>query len=110
MSTYRKPAGGAEPASRRDAAELARLRAQLIQRAALERYALREPAAGLQAAGDGVVRAAGVAVGLVRRFWLPLGVLMVAGLFTRLGPALRVARMGLAVWQVARLLRHGRGG
>jgi hypothetical protein len=39
---------------------------------------------------------------------LPLGALAAAGLLTRLRPALRVARLGLTVWQVARLLRDAR--
>lgn len=93
---------------RRDAAQLARLRELLTQRAALERYALQETTADLQAASHGVVRIAVTAVGLVRRFWLPLSALAVAGLFRRLGPALRVARIGLSVWQVVRMLRDVR--
>src|SRR5262245_5285356 len=81
-SIWRQGAGAADMSARRDAVELARLREQLVQRAVLERYALRETTADLQAAGDGIVRIAVTTVGLVRRFWLPLTALTAMALVT----------------------------
>ena len=92
----------------RDAVELERLRQLLIVRAALERSALKEATEDMQMATDVVLRVGGFVVGLVRRFWLPLGALAAAGLFKRLGPALRLARTGLAIWQTARLVLAAR--
>jgi hypothetical protein len=105
MSMSGKGAVVAKTLIRRNAAELAQLRELLIQRAALERYALRATTEELQAASDGIVRIAATAVELVRRFWLPLGALAVAAMFRRVGPVLRVARTALTLWQTARLLR-----
>ena len=92
----------------RDAVELERLCQLLIVRAALERRALQGATEDMQMATDGIVRVGGIVVSLVRRFWLPLGALAAAGLFKRLGPALRLARTGLAIWQTARLVRAAR--
>jgi hypothetical protein len=92
----------------RDAVELERRRRLLILRAALERSALQGATEDMQMATDRIVRVGGIVVTLVRRFWLPLGVLAAAGLFNRLGPMLWVARTGLAIWQTARLVRAGR--
>ena len=94
--------------SGRDAVELDRLSQLLIVRAALERSALQGATEDMQMAADGIVRIGGFVVTLVRRFWLPLGALAAAGLFKRLGPALRLARTGLAIWQTARLVRAAR--
>ena len=92
----------------RDAMQLERRRQLLIVRAALERSALQGATEDMQMAADGIVRVGGIVVTLVRRFWLPLGALAAAGLFKRLGPALRLVRTGLAIWQTARLVRAGR--
>ena len=92
----------------RDAVELERLRQLLIVRAALERRALQGATEDMQMATDGIIRVGGIVVSLVRRFWLPLGALAATGLFKRLGPALRLARTGLAIWQTARLVRAAR--
>lgn len=92
----------------RDAIELGRLRRLLIQRAALERWALRDTTEDLQDTGDRIVHVGAVAVGVVRKYWLPIGALVGLALFKRAGSALRLARIGLTIWQASRLLRAAR--
>ena len=89
----------------RDSVELERLRRSLIERAALERLALQGATEDLQAASDRIVGIAVTVVTLVRRYWLPVGMIAAASLFKPLRPALRLAQTGLAIWQVARQLR-----
>ena len=91
------------PAS--NAAELERCRQVLIARAAYERHAMWETTEELQAATDRFARIAIVGVRLVRRYWLPAGVLLAGILFKRVRPVLRAAQTGLAVWQTVRLMR-----
>lgn len=69
---------------------------------------MRDATQDLQIASDRVARIALLGVTLVRRYWLPLGIVL-AGTFTRRArPLLRIARTGLAVWQTVRLLRAAR--
>lgn len=93
-------------AAARSATDLALSRELLVARAALERQAMREATQDLQIASERIARLAVVAVSLVRRYWLPAGLLLAGGLFKRTRPLLRMARMGLAVWQTVRLLRR----
>lgn len=93
---------------RASAAELRRCREILIARAQLEREAMRDATQDLQVASDRIARIAIVGVTLIRRYWLPLSVLLAGGLFKRARPVLRIARTGLAIWQTARLLRAAR--
>ena len=78
----------------------------LIARATLERAAIRDATHDLQIASERIARMALVGVTLVRRYWLPVGVLLAGGLFKRTRPFLKMARTGLAVWQAVRLLRR----
>ncbi len=93
---------------RASAAELRRCREVLIRRARLEREAMHDATEDLQVASDRIARIAIVGVTLVRRYWLPVSVLLAGGLFKRTRPVLRIARTGLAIWQAARLLRAAR--
>jgi hypothetical protein len=93
-------------AARNSAANLKARREMLIARAALERSAIRDATQDLQIASERIARIALVGASLVRRYWLPAGLLVAGGLFKRVRPFLRVARTGLAVWQTVRLLRR----
>ena len=93
-------------AAARNSAALQASREILIARAALERAAIREATQDLQIASERIARIAVVGVALVRRYWLPAGLLLAGGLFKRTRPFLRMARTGLAVWQTVRLLRR----
>ena len=86
--------------------ELERARQALIARAALERHAMGEATQDLQIATDRIARFAIIGIRLVRRYWLPAGLLLAGGLFKRTRPVLRLARTGLALWQTVRLLRN----
>ena len=92
--------------ARSSAADLRASRELLIARAALERTALRDATQDLQIASERIARIAVVAVSVLRRYWLPAGLLLAGGLFKRARPFLRMARTGLAVWQTVRLLRR----
>jgi len=81
-------------------------REMLIARAALERAAIRDATQDLQIASERIARIAVVGVSLVRRYWVPAGLLLAGGLFKRARPFLKMARTGLAVWQAVRLLRR----
>jgi len=83
-------------------------RETLVARAALERAAIRDATQDLQIASERIARIAIGGVTLVRRYWLPVGVLLAGGLFKRTRPFLKMARTGLAVWQTVRLLRAAR--
>ena len=91
-----------------NAVELERCRQVLIARAALERHAIRATTEELQEASDRFARVAIVGIRLVRRYWLPAGVLIAGAFFKRVRPMLRAAQTGLAVWQTVRLLRQAR--
>ena len=93
-------------AARNSAADLEASRELLIARATLERAAIRDATHDLQIASERIARIAIVGVTLVRRYWLPVGVLLAGGLFKRTRPFLKMARTGLAVWQAVRLLRR----
>ena len=93
-------------ATARSAADLALSREVLVARAALERQAMREATHDLQIASERIARLAIVGISLVRRFWLPAGLLLAGSMFKRTRPLLRMARTGLAVWQTVRLLRR----
>ena len=93
-------------AARNSAADLKASREILIARATLERAAIRDATHDLQIASERIARIAVVGVTLVRRYWLPVGVLLAGGLFKRTRPLLKMARTGLAVWQAVRLLRR----
>jgi hypothetical protein len=93
-------------AVRSSAGDLKASREILIARATLERAAIRDATHDLQIASERIARIAMVGVTLVRRYWLPVGVLLAGGLFKRTRPFLRMARTGLAVWQAVRLLRR----
>jgi hypothetical protein len=100
---------GAAVVSPRDSArELERCRRVLIARAELERHAMRDATQDMQIATDRIARLAIVGVRLLRRYWLPVGVLLAGGLFKRARPVLRMARTGLAIWQTVRLVRNAR--
>ena len=92
----------------RSAAELARTRRMLQERAALERMSLAGATEDLQDATDRIARVAVAVITVGRRFWLPITVVAAAGLFRRVGPALRLARTGLTIWQVAKMIRSVR--
>jgi len=92
--------------ARNSAADLKVSREMLVARAALERAAIREATQDLQIASERIARIAVVGVSLLRRYWLPAGLLLAGGLFKRARPFLRMARTGLAVWQTVRLLRR----
>lgn len=98
-------AGPAVISPRSSAAELDRYRQLLVARAELERDAMRGATEDLQFAGDRIARIAIVGVRLVRRYWLPAGVLVAGALFKHARPMLRMARTGLMIWQTVRLLR-----
>jgi hypothetical protein len=93
-------------AARNSAADLRASREILIARATLERAAIRDATQDLQIASERIARIAVIGVTLVRRYWLPVGVLLAGGLFKRTRPFLKMARTGLAVWQTVRLLRR----
>lgn len=93
-------------AARDSATDLKASREILIARATLERAAIRDATHDLQIASERIARIAAVGVTLVRRYWLPVGVLLAGGLFKRTRPFLKMARTGLAVWQAVRLLRR----
>jgi hypothetical protein len=93
-------------AARNSAADLKASREILIARAALERTAIRDATQDLQIASERIARIAVVGVSLLRRYWLPAGLLLAGGLFKRTRPFLRMARTGLALWQTVRLLRR----
>lgn len=93
-------------AAARDSADLRASREILIARATLERAAMRDATHDLQIASERIARIAVVGLTLVRRYWLPVGVLLAGGLFKRTRPFLKMARTGLAVWQAVRLLRR----
>jgi hypothetical protein len=92
----------------RSATDLKASRETLVARAALERAAMRDATQDLQIASERIARIAVVGVTLVRRYWLPITVLLAGGLFKRTRPFLKMARTGLAVWQTVRLLRAAR--
>jgi hypothetical protein len=91
-----------------NAAELERHRRVLIARAELERQAMREATEDLQESTERIARIATIGISLVRRYWLPVGVLVAGGLFMRTRPVLRAAQTGLAIWQTVRMLRNAR--
>ena len=93
-------------AAHNSATDLKASREVLIARATLERAAIRDATHDLQIASERIARMALVGVTLVRRYWLPVGVLLAGGLFKRTRPFLKMARTGLAVWQAVRLLRR----
>jgi hypothetical protein len=93
-------------AAHNSAADLKASREILIARATMERAAIRDATHDLQIASERIARIAVVGVTLVRRYWLPVGVLLAGGLFKRTRPFLKMARTGLAVWQAVRLLRR----
>ena len=93
-------------AARSSAADLRASRELLIARAALERAAIREATQDLQIASERIARIAVVGISLLRRYWLPAGLLLAGGMFRRARPFLKMARTGLAVWQAVRLLRR----
>lgn len=93
-------------AGRNAVADLAASRELLVARASLERQAMREATQDLQIASERIARLAVVGISLLRRYWLPAGLLLAGGLFKRTRPFLRMARTGLAVWQTVRLLRR----
>lgn len=101
-------AGTLVASKRAQAAELRHRREALVMRAALERAALRDATQDLQIASDRAARIALLGVTLVRRYWLPLGLIAAATFSRRVRPLLRIARTGLAVWQTVRLLREAR--
>ena len=90
----------------RSSASLKAQREMLIARAALERAAIRDATQDLQIATERIARIAVVGISMVRRYWLPAGLLLAVGLFKRARPFLKMARTGLAVWQTLRLLRR----
>jgi hypothetical protein len=93
-------------AARNSAANLKARREMLIARAALERAAIRDATQDLQIASERIARIAVTGISLLRRYWLPAGLLLAGGLSRRARPFLRMARTGLAVWQAVRLLRR----
>jgi hypothetical protein len=80
----------------------------LVARAADERQAMRDATAELQAATERCARIAVIGMRLVRRYWLPVGVLAASGLLKRARPILRAAQTGLVLWQTVRMLRNVR--
>lgn len=101
-------AGPAVISPRSSAAELEHYRRLLAARAELERDAMRAATEDLQRASDRIARIAIVGVRLVRRYWLPAGVLVAGAVFKRARPVFRMARTGLAIWQTVQLLRNAR--
>jgi hypothetical protein len=93
-------------AARNSAADLKASREMLIARAALERAAIRDATQDLQIASERIARIAVVGIKLVRRYWLPISVVLAGGLFKRARPFLRFFRTGLAVYQTVRLMRR----
>ena len=93
-------------AARSSAADLRASRELLIARAALERAAIRDATQDLQIASERIARIAVVGISLLRRYWLPAGLLLAGGMFRRARPFLKMARTGLAVWQAVRLLQR----
>ncbi|HKP22755.1 MAG TPA: hypothetical protein VJV39_02735 [Dongiaceae bacterium] len=93
-------------AAHSSAADLKASRELLIARATLERAAIRDATQDLQIASERLARIATVGISLVRRYWLPAGLLLAGGAFKRARPFLKMARTGLAVWQTVRLLRR----
>ena len=92
----------------RSAAELARMRRMLRERAAIERMSLAGATEDLQDATDRIARVAVAAITIGRRYWLPIAAIAATGLFRRVGPMLRLVRAGLTVWQVAKMIRAAR--
>ncbi|HJR21158.1 MAG TPA: hypothetical protein VJ822_06030 [Dongiaceae bacterium] len=92
--------------ARSSAANLQARREMLVARAGLERVAIRDATRDLQIASERVARIAVTGLSLLRRYWLPAGLLLAGGLSRRARPFLRMARTGLAVWQAVRLLRR----
>ena len=92
----------------RSAAELRRMRHMLRERAAIERMSLAGATEDLQDATDRIARIATAVIAVGRRYWLPIAAVAASGLFRRLGPIMRLARTGLTVWQVARMIRAAR--
>jgi hypothetical protein len=90
----------------RSSASLKAQREMLIARAALERAAIRDATQDLQIASERIAHIAVVGISMIRRYWLPAGLLLVGSLFKRARPFLKMARTGLAVWQTVRLLRR----
>jgi hypothetical protein len=78
----------------------------LVARAELERVAIRGATQDMQIASERFARIALAGVTLVRRYWLPVGILLAGRLFKRARPIFKIARTGLAVWQAVRLLRR----
>ena len=93
-------------AARSSAADLRVSREMLVARAALERAAIRDATQDLQIASERIARIAVVGISLLRRYWLPAGLLLAGGMFRRARPFLKMARTGLAVWQAVRLLQR----
>lgn len=93
-------------AGRNVTADLTASRELLVARAALERMAIREATQDLQIASERIARIAIVGMSLIRRYWLPAGLLLAGSMFRRTRPLLRMARTGLAVWQTVRMLRR----
>jgi hypothetical protein len=93
-------------AARNSAANLRARREMLVARAGLERAAIRDATQDLQIASERIARIAVTGLSLLRRYWLPAGLLLASGLSRRARPFLRMARTGLAVWQAVRLLRR----
>ena len=87
-------------------AEIERYRRLLVARAALERDAMQAATADFQFASDRIARIAVVGGMLLRRYLLPVSILVASVLFKRVRPALRMARMGFDIWQLVRLLRN----
>ena len=93
-------------AARSSAADLRASRELLIARAALERAAIRDATQDLQIASERIARIAVVGISLLRRYWLPAGLLLAGCMFRRARPFLKMARTGLAVWQAVLLLQR----
>jgi hypothetical protein len=80
----------------------------LQELAAVERMSLAGATEDLQDATDRIARVAVAVVAVGRRFWLPIAAVAAAGLFRRVVPALRLARTGLMIWQIAKMVRTAR--
>jgi hypothetical protein len=80
----------------------------LQERAAVERMSLAGATEDLQDATDRIARVAVAVVTVGRRFWLPVAAVAAAGLYRRVGPVLRLARTGLTIWQIAKMVRTAR--
>ena len=86
---------------RSSAGALDRYRRRMVERAELERAAMRAATEDLQLATDHVARIAIVGVRLARCCWLVAG-----ALFKRERPMLRMARTVLVIWRTMHLLRN----